>query len=220
MNSVNRLPVSPGASARVLTGAPSAAVVAAGPPPAPSLIAPWSVRAVEPAGDELVRVVGWMGQPHVAEWWHQDWSEKEWSAEVARQRAGDHSRPWTVCLEQEPVAYLEVYRVARDVLARHLDAGPHDLGVHLAVGDRARTGRGLGRALLGAVADGLVAADPACRRVVGDPAAGHHRARRAFAGAGFVLMAEVDLPHKRAALMTRSARVDAGGSGPAGGVHV
>ena len=51
------------------------------------------------------------------------------------------------------------------------------------------------------VADGLLAADLACRRVVGDPAAGHAAARGAFAAAGFALLAEVDLGHKRAASM-------------------
>src|SRR5688572_2867351 len=118
MDSVNRLPEPPGASARELARQPSAAVVAAGPPPPPLLAAPWSVRAVEPAGDELARVVDWMGQPHVAAWWHQDWPEAAWADEVTRQLAGEHSRPWTVCLDDEPVAYVEVYRVARDVVAR------------------------------------------------------------------------------------------------------
>jgi lysine N-acyltransferase len=89
------------------------------------------------------------------------------------------------------------------VIAGYLPVHAHDLGVHLAVGDAERAGRGLGRALLAAVAEGLAAGDPACPRVLGDPAADHHAARRAFAAAGFALVAEVDLPHKRAALMAR-----------------
>jgi hypothetical protein len=55
--------------------------------------------------------------------------------------------------------------------------------------------------VLRAVGIGLLAADPACARVVGDPAASHGVARAAFASAGFVLVGEVDLPHKRAAVM-------------------
>jgi RimJ/RimL family protein N-acetyltransferase len=204
MFSGSRPPATPGASARVLGDVPDPAVVAAGPPPAPELAAPWSVRAVEARGDELDRVVGWMAEPHVAAWWHQDWPAEGWVGEVGRQLAGDHSRPWTVWLDGEPVAYVEVYRVARDVVAPHLAAGPHDLGVHLAIGDGAHTGRGLGREVLRAVSDGLGVADRACRRIVGDPAADHRVARRAFAAAGFTLVAEVDLPHKRAALMQRS----------------
>lgn len=194
----------PGASARMLTAAPGASVASLGPPPAPVLRHPWSLRPVRPRGDELARVARWMGRPHVADAWGQDWSEAAWAEEVARQVAGDHSRPWTVWLDGEPLAYIEVYRPARDVLARCALIEPHDLGVHLAIGESDRTGRGLGRRLLEAVSDGLFAADPRCARVLGDPDAGHTAARRAFTAAGFALVAEVDLPHKRAALLSRS----------------
>ena len=102
--------------------------------------------------------------------------------------------------------------MARDVIALHHPVSPHDLGVHLAIGDPGRVGRGLGRRLLADVADALLAADPACGRVLGDPEAGHDVARRAFTGAGFVPVREVDLPHKRAALVARD-RAGAAGVG-------
>ena len=51
------------------------------------------------------------------------------------------------------------------------------------------------------VVDGLFAAEPRCPRVLGDPDAAHTVARRAFAAAGFLPVADVDLPHKRAALV-------------------
>jgi RimJ/RimL family protein N-acetyltransferase len=200
VSSVNRAPT-PGASARVRAGAVAAEVEAAGPPPAPLLAPPWSLRPVAAAGAELDRVAAWMRRPHVADRWGQDWPTAQWAGEIARQLAGDHSRPFTVSLDGEPVAYVEVYRVARDLLADYVATDPHDLGVHLAVGDADRTGRGLGRAVLGSVAEGLLAADPRCRRVVGDPEAGHGVARRAFTAAGFTLVGEVDLPHKRAAVL-------------------
>ena len=43
-----------------------------------------------------------------------------------------------------PLAYVEAYRVARDVIAEHHPIAAHDLGIHLAIGDPDRTGRGLG----------------------------------------------------------------------------
>jgi lysine N-acyltransferase len=101
------------------------------------------------------------------------------------------------------VAYVEVYRASRDVLADHHPTAPHDLGVHIAIGDRRRTGRGLGPRVLRAVSDGLFRADPRCEAVLGDPDAAHGVARRAFAAAGFAPVAEVDLPHKRAAILAR-----------------
>jgi RimJ/RimL family protein N-acetyltransferase len=158
---------------------------------------------VTPDGPAVALVAGWMAEPHVAAFWRQDWPEAVWADEVRRQRAGTHSRPWVVSLDGAPVAYVEVYRVACDVIALHHPVAPHDLGVHIAVGDPVRVGRGLGRRLLADVAEALLAADPACGRVLGDPEATHDVARRAFAAAGFVPVREVDLPHKRAALMAR-----------------
>jgi RimJ/RimL family protein N-acetyltransferase len=156
---------------------------------------------VRAEGHELALVQRWMAAPHVAEFWHQAWTLAEWSTAVARQHGGSHSRPWLVGLDGEHVAYVEVYRAGRDVLARHVAVDPHDLGVHLAIGDPDRTGRGLGPRILRAVVAGLFAADPSCRRVLGDPDAAHTVARRAFAAAGFTPVAEVDLPHKRAAVV-------------------
>ena len=193
---------------RALSEMSDPAVVAAGPPPAPRVAPPWSVSAVRPGGPELPLVQRWMAAPHVAEFWHQDWSLGAWAAAVDRQHAGAHSRPWLVALDGEPVAYVEVYRPARDVIARCLDVDAHDLGVHIAIGDPDRTGRGLGPRVLRAVVGGLFAADPRCARVLGDPDASHTVARRAFAAAGFAPVAEVDLPHKRAALVAH-VRTDA-----------
>ena len=188
---------------RALDRAPDPAARTVGPPPDLVLPGPWSATPVTTDGPALSRVVAWMAAPHVAGFWRQDWPAAAWADEVRRQRAGAHSRPWLVALDGEPVAYVETYRVARDVIASHHPVAPHDLGVHLAIGDPHRVGKGLGRALLAAAADALLAADPACGRVLGDPEATHVVARRAFAAAGFVDVCEVDLPHKRAALMAR-----------------
>jgi lysine N-acyltransferase len=202
-SSSRRVAVSVGSSGRRLQRPLAPDVEALGPPPAPALAPPWGLVAVEADGAGLDLVHRWMREPHVAEFWGQDWPRSSWAAEVARQLAGDHSRPWTVSYEGSPVAYVEVYRASRDVLADHHATAPRDLGVHIAIGDRRRTGRGLGPRVLRAVSDGLFRADPRCEAVVGDPDAAHEVARRAFAAAGFVPVAEVDLPHKRAAILAR-----------------
>ena len=178
-----------------------------GPPPDPAVGTPWSIDAVRPHGPEVVLVQRWMAAPHVVEFWQQDWPLADWSAALARQLAGAHSRPWLVALDGDPVAYVEVYRAARDVIAREVAVDPHDLGIHIAIGDPDRTGQGLGPRVLRAVVDGLFAADPRCARVLGDPDVAHQVARRAFAAAGFDPLAEVDLPHKRASLVA-STRAD------------
>jgi lysine N-acyltransferase len=168
-------------------------------PPAPVLPAPWSVR---PAGTGDAALLScWMNRPHVAAFWRQAWPPQAWAAELDRQRAGDHSAPLLVSSGDAPLAYLEVYRVARDRLAGHYPHHRHDLGVHVAIGEPSRTGRGLGRLLLRAVAEGLLAADPRCPRVVAEPDVRNVASIRAFTAAGFRPAGEITLPDKTAALL-------------------
>jgi RimJ/RimL family protein N-acetyltransferase len=174
-----------------------------GPPPLPALQEPWRIRAVSPADGDAALVWRWMNEPHVAAGWGQAWSLEKWEAELAGQLGGDHSLPCLVYHEGEAVAYVEIYRVLRDRLASRYPARPYDLGVHVAIGDVAHTGRGLGSRLLRAVADGLLAADAACEQVVAEPNVTNVPSLRAFGNAGFNREGEVEFPHKTAALMIR-----------------
>ena len=185
---------------REVTSGLAAAVVAAGPPPAPVLTPPWSARPLSPAGEDPGLVSKWMNEPHVALFWEQAWPPERWAEEIAGQLAGDCSRPYLVSFEDAPLAYVEIYRTPRDVVGLHYRADPYDLGLHLAIGERDRTGRGHGRALVRAIAEGLAVADPRCRRVLADPDERHQVARRTFLSAGYRLLGVRDLGHKHAAL--------------------
>ncbi|MFY0530475.1 GNAT family N-acetyltransferase [Archangium gephyra] len=169
-------------------------------PPVPRLLAPWSARAAHTQGD-LELVHRWMQAPHVAAFWKQDWPLERWREELLRQLGGIHSLPCLVHHEGEPVAFLEVYRVVRDRLAGHYPQRPYDLGVHVAIGETGRTGQGLGRALLRAVAEGLLAAEPRCTRVVAEPDIRNAPSLRAFTAAGFRTVGDISLPDKTAALL-------------------
>ena len=175
------------------------------PPPAaplPELGGGWSLRPVDldrPADVDLVH--GWMHAEHVAPRWNQAWSRQRWHEELRTQLGGEHSLPSLVFDGAEPVAYVELYRVARDVLGRCYRHHPRDLGVHIAIGAPERTGRGLGSRLLRAVAVGLLDADPACRRVVAEPNVHNERSIAAFGKAGFTAEGEVGLPEKNSALV-------------------
>ena len=185
---------------REVTSGLAATVVAAGPPPAPLLKPPWSVRLLTPAGGDPELVSRWMNEPHVALFWEQAWPPARWADAIAGQLNGDYSRPYLVSFEDSPLAYVEIYRTPRDVVGQHYPADPYDLGVHLAIGDRARTGQGQGRAMVRAIAEGLAVADPRCRRVLADPDERHLVARRTFISAGYQLLGIRDLGHKAAAL--------------------
>ncbi|MEV0598836.1 GNAT family N-acetyltransferase [Streptomyces sp. NPDC050315] len=170
-------------------------------PPLPVLDGPWSARIPQTEGADLDLVHSWMQQPHVEAFWHQAWPHERWAEEIAGQLAGDHSLPALISHEGSPLAFVEIYRVQRDRLAEHYPYGPHDLGVHIAIGDVTRTGKGLGRRALRALAEGLLAADPACPRVVAEPDIRNEPSLKAFHAAGFRPAGEITFPDKTAALV-------------------
>jgi RimJ/RimL family protein N-acetyltransferase len=170
------------------------------------LAAGFDLRPAEPS--DAPTVAGWMSAGHVRTWWDQAWPAERWSDEITRLAGGEHTVPCLASYDGEPFAYLELYRVRLDVLAAYYEYDDHDWGVHVAIGDAARTGAGLGRRLLAAVADALFAADPRCRRVVAEPDVRNAPSLRAFAAAGFERSAKLDLPGKTAALMIRTRPVE------------
>ena len=153
------------------------------------------------------RIALWMAQPHVRRWWHQGWSVERWAQEIEQQAAGEHSRPCVITLDAEEFAYVELYRVRHDRLAEYYAYGNEDWGVHVAIGDSTRVGRGLGRQLLRTVADTVLRSEPACTRVVAEPDIENTPSVRAFAAAGFVQHGELQLPEKTAVLMVRTRTV-------------
>ncbi|WP_433168746.1 GNAT family N-acetyltransferase [Kribbella sp. CA-247076] len=165
---------------------------------------------LRPAGaEDAARIAFWMAQPHIRRWWHQDWSVERWAEELSEQSAGEHSTPCVVSVDSVEVGYVELYRVRHDRLADYYACDDHDWGVHVAIGDVTRVGRGLGRQLLSALADALLASDPDCRRVVAEPDIDNTPSVRAFAAAGFVRQGELQLPEKTALLMVRTRTVEA-----------
>ena len=177
-----------------------AGVLAAPAPTVPHLPAPWRARLLRPDGeDELL--VRWMAEPHVEKFWQQNWPVERWSRYLRAQIAGSFSRPVLVLRQGILFAYVEIYRPARDVLGQFFPTDPHDLGVHLAIGDRANTGQGLGRELMKLLVAALFVGDAACRLVIAEPDARNLAARRMFGAAGFGPAGEVQLAHKRAAVL-------------------
>ncbi|RRO19464.1 N-acetyltransferase [Saccharopolyspora rhizosphaerae] len=173
--------------------------------PLPELGDGWSLRPVtitgEDGGPDVDLVHRWMNREHVAVNWEQDWSLGRWHDELATQLAGAHSVPCIVSRDGRDVGYLELYRVQRDNLGSCYPHAPHDLGAHIAIGEPDAIGKGLGSSLLGAVARGLLAADPACRNVVAEPNVHNGASVGAFGKAGFAQVGEVGLPNKNSALM-------------------
>ncbi|MFD0804331.1 GNAT family N-acetyltransferase, partial [Streptomonospora algeriensis] len=179
-------------------------VLAAGPPPVPEAVPPYAARLARPHGADLETVHTWMNLPHVAAFYDQAWSRRRWAEELAAQRAGTFSRPFIVSRDGADLAYVELYRAARDVIARHYESEPHDVGFHIAIGEPGETGRGLGKQILDAFAAAVFAADPRCRRILMEPDADNSAACRAARKAGLTSLSEAERPPKRAALFDRA----------------
>jgi len=173
-------------------------------PPLPALADGWYARAVDPDTFDLELVHRWMQSPHVAAFWQQAWSRELWDAELRTQLAGVHSLPCLVGRDDTPMLYLEIYRAARDQVARCYRARPHDIGLHVAVGDLALTDRGLVRSVLPVLTEALFAADPDCTRVLLEPDVRNKRAIASFHAGGFEPIGEIMLPGKVALLMIHS----------------
>lgn len=150
---------------------------------------------------DVTTVHRWMNAEHVAVNWNQDWSWQAWYDELSTQLSGRHSAPCLVGGGGREFAYVEIYRVVRDKLAPCYSFDDRDVGVHIAIGDPARTGRGTGAELLRQLAEGVLAADPGVRRVVAEPDVRNAASVAAFGKAGFVQRGEVGLPTKNSALM-------------------
>jgi lysine N-acyltransferase len=174
-------------------------------PPLPVLAGAWRTRVVDPDTRDLDLVHRWMQAPHVAAFWHQAWPRERWEEELRGQLSGRHSLPVLVSRAGgDPVIYLEVYRAARDVVAKVYPARPHDLGLHVAVGELSMTDQGLVRGLLPVLTAALFEADPRCTRVLLEPDVRNRRAIASFTAGGFAPVGEVLLPDKVALLMVRT----------------
>ncbi|MFV0127403.1 GNAT family N-acetyltransferase [Streptomyces sp. HMX112] len=153
---------------------------------------------------DLALISRWMNDPAVAAFWELAGPEAVTAAHLRAQTGGDgRSVPCLGVLGGVPMSYFEIYRADLDPLARHYPARPHDTGVHLLIGGVTDRGRGVGGALLRAVADLVLDNRPRCARVVAEPDLRNTPSVSAFLTAGFRFCAEVDLPDKRAALMIR-----------------
>jgi RimJ/RimL family protein N-acetyltransferase len=168
----------------------------------------FELRVADPS--DAPRIALWMQQPHVERWWQQSWSVERWARELEQQVAGEHSTPYLVTVDGEDFAYVEVYRVRHDRLAKYYRFGEEDRGVHVAIGDVSRVGRGLGRELLRSLSERVFNTDPDCAQVVAEPDVTNVPSVRAFAAAGFVQRRELQLPEKTALLMVRTRAAQGG----------
>lgn len=174
-------------------------VRAVGAPPMPILPEPYSLRPVEPAADADT-VSEWMNLPHLIEGWESPWPPERWQRYMQAQVDGEYSRPCIISFKDAEVAYLEVYRAAKDSIAPRYAADPYDIGVHAAIADLKFVNRGVAPMLLPRIVSSIFELEPRCRRIMFDPDYRNTGARRVCEFAGCAFLGEHDMSNRRMAL--------------------
>ncbi|HEX5256408.1 MAG TPA: GNAT family N-acetyltransferase [Mycobacterium sp.] len=170
------------------------------PPPVPELALPNTIRVADPDGADAEIVAEWMNRPHLAATWEYDWPVARWRNHLRAQVDGAYSRPLILSIQGVDRAYMEIYRAAKDSIARCYDSQPHDLGLHGAIADEELVNRGLGPLILRKVIASILVKDPACQRIMFDPDHRNTTVRRLCESLSCVFLGEHDMVNRRMAL--------------------
>lgn len=172
-------------------------VVAA--PPTPAVDEPFALRPAD-ADRDADLVSEWMNRPHLANAWQYDWPLSRWRRYLQAQLDGQYSRPFILSHHGTDVAYIELYRAAKDSIATLYGAEPHDIGIHAAIGELEFVNRGMAQLLLPCLVTGIFSLEPGCRRIMFDPDHRNAGARRVCELAGCIFLGEQDLANRRITL--------------------
>ena len=168
-------------------------------PPTPVLSDPYFIRHADPDADAEM-VSEWMNRPHLVEAWQYDWPPVRWRRYLTAQLAGEYSRPLIGSFRDQPIAYIELYRAAKDSIAPRYAADPHDIGLHAAIADLQFINRGLASTLLPRLIADIFDLDPRCHRIMFDPDHRNQVARGVCEYAGCEFLGEHDMSNRRMAL--------------------
>lgn len=166
----------------------------------PWLGARFELRTVDVATD-LERFNRWMNDPRVAEIWDEAGDLAKHRAYLEGLQADPHMLPLMGTVDGVPFAYFEVYWAKENRIAPFYDAGDHDRGWHVLVGEDAFRGRAYVATWLPSLMHFIFLDDPRTQRIVGEPRSDHHQQLRNLERSGFARMSTFDFPHKRAALV-------------------
>jgi aminoglycoside 6'-N-acetyltransferase len=146
---------------------------------------------------DLPLLRGWLDRPHVAQWWG--------DPEAALTYAREHPPAMhaIIAVEGEPVGYVCWQRLsAGELSAAGLSGLPRDhVDVDILIGEDERVGRGIGPQVLVALIEQLRSSGVSSVGLATDE--DNHRARRAFAKAGFTLFQVFDEGGRRMCYLAR-----------------
>lgn len=169
------------------------------PPPVPEVPAPYGFRLADPDVDAAM-ISEWMNRPHLASTWRYDRPPAQWHRHLSIQLDGTFSRPLIGSVDGRDVAYLELFRAAKDYVATKYEAEPYDLGLHAAIADLTIINKGHSQLSLPHFALGVFNIEPQCHRIMFDVEHLNVMARRFCEHAGCAFLGEHKMPNRRIAL--------------------
>ncbi|WP_409427609.1 GNAT family N-acetyltransferase [Mycobacterium sp. SMC-11] len=167
----------------------SDALLSVPPPPLPILDEPYSIRFADQDGDAAM-ISEWMNRPHLESTWGYAYPPDAWQRHLNVQFEGSYSRPYVFSVDGEPLGYMELFRAAQDDIATVYDAHPYDVGLHGAMASADMVEKGHGKNIFGPLVSSIFAAEPQCRRVIGDSKAAGSYGRRFWERRGGAYLGE------------------------------
>ena len=143
----------------------------------------------------------WMNDPRVAQFFQEEGDLDYQRAYLGGRLADPHMLPLIAEFDRMPFGYMEVYWAQENRLGPYYAADDYDRGWHVLVGEQACSGGQYISAWLPSLMHYMFLDEPRTQRIVGEPAASHHRQVRNLERSGFAAVKDFDFPHKRATLV-------------------
>lgn len=137
---------------------------------------------------DFSRVAAWLGEPHVARWWHEPPTVDHVAKEYGACTDGDfRTRVYIVRLGRTPIGMIQCYLTdswPNDT--KDWDA-PNSVGIDYLIGRSDLIGQGIGTAMIRAFETSVIRPlYPSATQIISDPETANLSSVRALAKAGFV----------------------------------
>ena len=150
-------------------------------------------------GDDFGLIGRWLAEPHVARWWAHETSPEAVERDFGPTLRGEEPAEDLMALLAEPggrtrplgLCQRSFWHAFPDEVAEYapfLRIPPDAMTIDYLVGSPDDVGRGLGSALVRALADDTLAAHPGCGQLLVPVAAGNVASQRVLEKAGFVFV--------------------------------
>ncbi|ORX81765.1 siderophore biosynthesis protein [Basidiobolus meristosporus CBS 931.73] len=143
----------------------------------------------------------WMNDPRVSKFWGEDGPIEHQTKYLSGLLEDSHAMPVIGLFDDECFAYFEIYWSKEDRLGKYYEAENFDRGIHMLVGEQKFRGPHRVEAWIPSLAHYILLDDARTQRVVSEPRADNDKMIGYLQKYGFERHNDIQLPHKRAALM-------------------